>query len=327
VKRRDFVVLFGGAALGWPIATFAQSAGLRHVGILMPFPKGDAQFEPLVTVFRKELHRLGWMDGRNVQVDERWTADNMDRVRVEAASLVAAKPAAIVAIGGRVIPILMQLTSSIPIVIPGASDPVGNGYVKSLARPGGNVTGVESFEFSVIGKALEILKDIAPSTSRVAMFYNPDNPNSLAHQHLFTDAARQLKLEPLLARVHTLADFAEALARLAAAPTSAALFPNDVTTEKLRQEVVGLVAKFRLPAIYQDPAFVRIGGLAAYGADRSEAFRVAAGYVNRILRGEKPGDLPFQKSTYRLAVNNRAAKAMGLRFSTMLLARADEVVE
>lgn len=327
MRRREFVVRFGSAALGWPLVAFAQSAGLRRIGILMPFPKGDVEFEVLIALFRKELHRLGWIEGNNVRFDERWTADNMDNVRNEAASLVASKPAAIVAVGGRVIPVLMQLTNSIPIVIPGASDPVGNDYVKSLARPGGNVTGVESFEFSVIGKALEILKDIAPSTSRVAMFYNPDNPNTVTYQQLFTDAARQLKIEPILARVHTLADFEEALARLSAAPSGGALFPNDLTTLKLRHDVVGLVAKLRLPAIYQDAAFVKIGGLAAYGADRNQAFRVAAGYVDRILRGEKPGDLPFQRPTYRLAVNTTAAKAIGLRFSTTLLARADEVIE
>jgi putative ABC transport system substrate-binding protein len=251
----------------------------------------------------------------------------MDRVRNEAASLVASKPAAIIAFGGRVIPVLMQLTTSIPIVIPGASDPVGNGYVKSLARPGGNVTGVESFEFSIIGKALEILKDIAPGTSRVAIVYNPSNPNTVIYQRLFKDAARRLKIEAILAPVHTLADLDQALARLSAAPNGAALFPTDLTTQKLRHDVANLVAKRRLPAIYQDLAFVKIGGLAAYGADRDHAFRLAAGYVNRILRGERPGDLPFQRPTYRLVVNITAAKAMDLRFSTMLLARADEVIE
>lgn len=327
MKRRDFVVRCGGAAVGWPIAGLAQSAGLRRIGILMPFPEGDVEFQSLIALFRKELHRLGWIEGQSIQVDERWTADNMDRVRNDAASLVASKPAAIVAIGGRVIPVLMQLTKSIPIVIPGASDPIGNGYVKSLARPSGNVTGVESFEFAIIGKALEILKDVAPGTSRVAMFYNPDNPNTAAYQQLFTDAAHQLKVEPILARVHALADFEQALARLSAAPNGAALFPNDLTTQKLNRDVVGLVAKLRLPAIYQDPAFVKIGGLASYGADRNEAFRVAAAYVDKILRGERPGDLPFQRPTYRLAVNTTAAKAIGLRFSTALLARADEVIE
>lgn len=327
MRRREFVVGFGSAALGWPVAAFAQSAGLRRIGILMPFPKGDAQFEPLIAVFRKELHRLGWIEASNVQFDERWTADDMDRVRNEAATLVASQPAAIIALGGRVIPVLMQLTKSIPIVIPGASDPVGNGYVKSLARPDGNVTGVESFEFSIIGKALEILKDIAPSTSRVAILYNPDNPNTVRYQRLFTDAARQLKIEAILAPVHTLADFDQALAALSAAPNGAALFPIDLTTQKLRNDVIGLVAKRRLPAIYQDLAFVKIGGLAAYGADRNDAFRLAAGYVDKILRGEKPSDLPFQRPTYRLVLNVTAARAMGLRFSTVLLARADEVIE
>lgn len=327
MKRREFLVLSGSAALAWPIAAFAQSAGSRRIGILMPFPKGDVEFEPLIAVFRKELHRLGWIEGGNVQLDERWTADNMDRVRNEAASLVASNPAAVIAVGGRVIPVLMELTNSIPIVIPGASDPVGNGYVKSLARPGGNVTGAETFEFSIIGKALEILKDIAPGTSRVAIVYSPDNPNTVTYQRLFTDAARQLKIEAILAPVHTLADLDRAMARLSAAPNGAALFPPDLTTLKLRSDVIDLVAKRRLPAIYQDVAFAKIGGLAAYGADREHAFRLAAGYVDRILRGENPGDLPFQRPTYRLVVNMTAAKAIGLRFSTALLARADEVVE
>ncbi len=181
MKRRDFITLLGGAA-AWPLAARAQQADrMRRVGILMPFPKGDTEQGTRVRAFRQELGKLGWTDGANVQFDERWTADDMDRVRAEAASLVASNPDAIVATGGRVIPVFMQLTRSIPIVIPGAGDPLGVGWVTSLAHPGGNITGFTLFEVSILGKTLALLKQIAPAVARVAFFYNPDNPSTVVY--------------------------------------------------------------------------------------------------------------------------------------------------
>jgi putative ABC transport system substrate-binding protein len=328
MKRRDFITLLGGAA-AWPLAARAQQADrMRRVGILMPFPKGDTEQGTRVRAFRQELGKLGWTDGANVQFDERWTADDMDRVRAEAASLVASNPDAIVATGGRVIPVFMQLTRSIPIVIPGAGDPLGVGWVTSLAHPGGNITGFTLFEVSILGKTLALLKQIAPAVARVAFFYNPDNPSTVVYRRTFEDAAGPLAVEPIAVPVHGFADIDRGLASLADRPDAGVLVPPDITVVALREEVVALLARRRLPAIYSDPAFVSAGGLASYGPDRVDAYRRAAGYVDRILRGEKPGDLPFQQPTkYQLIVNLKAAKALGFELSPTLLALADEVIE
>jgi ABC-type uncharacterized transport system substrate-binding protein len=202
-----------------------------------------------------------------MQFDERWTADHMDRVWADAAGLVASNPDAVLATGGRVIPVLMQLSRSVPIVIPGSSDPLGVGWVTSLARPGGNITGFTLFEISVVGKSLSILKQIAPAIVRVALIYNPDNPNSVFYRHTFEAAAGPLAIEPIAVPIHGLADIDRAVASLADQQNTAVLFPPDVTTVALRDEIVGLIARRRLPAIYSDPGFMRAGGLASYGPE------------------------------------------------------------
>jgi len=207
MKRRAFITLLGGATVAWPLWAHAQQQqGMRRVGILMPYPKSDSEYESRVRAFRRELAKLGWAEGGNVQFDERWTADNMDRVRAEAASLMASNPDVVIAIGGRVIPILMQLSRSIPIVIPGASDPVGIGWVNSLARPGGNITGFTFLELSMFGKMLEILKRIVPATVRVAFIYNSDNPSTVYFQRAFETAIGPLAIEPVVVPIHGLAD-------------------------------------------------------------------------------------------------------------------------
>jgi putative ABC transport system substrate-binding protein len=252
----------------------------------------------------------------------------MDRVRAEAASLMASNPDAVIAIGGRVIPILMQLSRSTPIVVAGASDPVGVGWVESLARPGGNVTGFTFLELSMFGKMLETLKQIAPAVVRVAFIYNPDNPNTVYFRRAFETAIGPLAIEPVIVPIHELAEIERTLAGLADRGNAAVFFPPDVTLQALRAEVVALVARHRLPAIYSDSAFPKIGGLAFYGADRVDLFRRTAGYVDRILRGEKPGDLPFQQPTkYQLILNLKTAKALGIELSPTVLALADEVIE
>jgi putative ABC transport system substrate-binding protein len=329
MRRRQFITLFGASAATWPLAARAQQPqGMRRVGILMPFPKTDVEYEIRVRAFRQELAKLGWTEGGNVQFDERWTTDNMDRVRAEATSLMASNPDAVIATGGRVIPILMQLSRSIPIVVASASDPVGVGWVKSLARPGGNVTGFTFLELSMFGKMLETLKQIAPAAVRVAFMYNPDNPNTVYFRRAFETAIGPLAIEPVLLPIHGLADIERTLADLADRSDTAVFFPPDITLQALRGEVVGLVARHRLPAIYSDPAFPKIGGLAFYGADRLDLFRRTAGYVDRILRGEKPGDLPFQQPTkYQLILNLKTAKALGIELSPTVLALADEVIE
>jgi putative tryptophan/tyrosine transport system substrate-binding protein len=332
MRRREFILTLAGAAapsLLWPrAARVQQPQGMRRVGILMPFSKTDSEYEMRVRAFQQELAKLGWTEGGNVQFDERWTTDNMDRVRAEATSLMASNPDAVIATGGRVIPILMQLSRSVPIVGASASDPVGVGWVESLARPGGNVTGFTFLELSMFGKMLEMLKQIAPTTVRVAFIYNPDNPNTIYFRRSFETAIGPLAIEPIIVPIHGLADIERTLADLADRGNAAVFFPPDITLQALRVEVVALVARDRLPAIYSDPAFPKIGGLAFYGADRLDLFRRTAGYVDRILRGEKPGDLPFQQPTkYQLILNLKTAKALGIELSPTVLALADEVIE
>jgi putative ABC transport system substrate-binding protein len=330
LRRREFITLLGCAAIAWPLAARAQQpAGrLRRIGILMPFAEGDAEFGARVRVLRQELARLGWIEGSNLQFDERWTTDNMDRVRANAASLLASNPDVVVATGGRVIPVLLQISRLVPIVVPTAFDPVGIGWIESLARPGGNVTGFTTLELSIFGKMLEILKQIAPATTRVGLIYNPDNPNSVVFRRTVESFAGPLSVEPVDLPIHGLADIERAVARLADRPDAGILFLPDITVIALRAEVITLVGRYRLPAMYSEPFFVKSGGLAYYGADRNDLFRRAAGYVDRILRGEKPGELPFQQPTkYQLIINLRAARALGLEFPATLLVLADEVIE
>jgi ABC-type uncharacterized transport system substrate-binding protein len=329
MRRRDFLGVLGGAAAAWPrLARAQQAVRLRRIGILMPFPPSDSEWQSRVGTLRQELQRLGWTRGGNIEFDERWTTDNMDLVRTNAANLVELKPDAIVAVGGRVIPVLMQLTRSIPIILPGAVDAVGEGFIKSLAQPGGNVTGFAVMEFSIFGKFLETLKQIAPETSRVAIIYNPDNPSTVQFRHLFESFAVPLSIQPIIAPIHTIADIERAIEALAEQPNGGVFFPPDFTTLALRDQVTAIVARLRLPAIYSDRLFVTSGGLISYDADRTEIWRRTASYIDRVLRGEKPGDLPFQQPTkYQLTINLKAAKALGLTVPQTLLAIADEVIE
>ncbi|HMA74096.1 MAG TPA: ABC transporter substrate-binding protein [Xanthobacteraceae bacterium] len=329
IGRRELLAALGGAAAAWPVAARTQQPErMRRIGIVMPFAKGDSEGEARIRAFKQELAKLGWTDGGNIQFDERWLTDDMDLVRSHAASLVASNPDIIVASGGRIVPVFMRLTRSIPMVLPGASDPVGVGWAQSLARPGGNVTGFTAFELSMLGKSLEILKQIAPAVVRVALVYNPDNPNSVFYRRISEAASAPLAIETVDHPIHGLADIDRVVASLADRGNSGIFFLPDLTTNALRDDVVALVTRRRVPAIYSDTFFVKLGGLAFYGPDRMEGFRRSAGYVDRILRGEKPGDLPFQQPTkYELMINRTAAKAVGLELSPALLALADEVIE
>src|SRR5262245_51941124 len=328
MKRRDFISLLGGAA-GWPLAARAQQAErMRRVGILMPYPPTDLEFQERVRAFRDELARLGWTRDRNIQFDERWTTDNMDLVRANAVNLLELKPDAVIGTGGRVIPVLMQLTRSVPIILPGVSDPVATGVAQSLARPGGNVTGFTSFEHSIFGKWLEMLKQIAPATARVATIFNPDNPNTALYRRLFEADARTLAVQAIIAPIHGIDDIDRVLETLSQQPNGAVLFAPDLTTNQLRDQLIPIVARHRLPAIYADSVMVKSGGLISYAADRTEIFRRTASYVDRVLRGEKPGDLPFQQPTkYELTINLKTARALGVEIPPMLLASADDVIE
>src|SRR5215813_9532961 len=329
MNRRDFISLLGGAA-AWPLAARAQQAErVRRIAILMPFLPTNAEAQARVRAFREELRKRGWAAEVNAQFDERWTGDNMDLIRAAAANLVELKPDVIVAQGARVVPILMELTRSIPIVTPSGTDPVERGYAESLARPGRNVTGFATIgELSVISKMLQTLKDIAPNVAHVSMIYNPDNPAGAFFARSFESAAAPLGIEPTIGQIHGLADIESVVATAAAKPNGGIFVPPDVTIATFIEQTVAAVARHRLPTIYFERVFVTNGGLVYYGADRVELFRGAALYVDRILRGERAGDLPYQQPTrYELVINLNTAKALGLTVPQSLLASADEVIE
>ena len=330
MKRREFITLLGGATVApWPMAARGQqAANVRRVALLMPYPPTDAVFQDRVRVLRDELARLGWTRGRNIQFDERWTGDNMDLIRSHAANIVELKPDVIVASGGRVVPIVLELTRTIPIINPNAGDPIGNERVETIARPGGNFTGFSFWELSVLGKILETLKQIAPSTLRAALIFNPDNPGTARVVASFKAFAGPLVIEPLILPIHRLADIERAFEHYVGAKDVGLVFPPDLTINALRVPVTALVARHGLPAIYSERDLVQSGGLMSYDTDRLELYRRSASYVDRILRGEKPGDLPFQQPTkYQLTINLKTAKALGLTVPNTLLSTADEVIE
>jgi putative tryptophan/tyrosine transport system substrate-binding protein len=328
VRRRAFISLLCGAAAAWPLAVRAQQLHrTRLVGILMPFSESNERQQTLFRAFRQELTKLGWSEGSDVQFDVRWTTDNMDLVRAAASDLVKLKPDVIVSVGDRVIPVLTRLTRSIPIVAI-ASDFLGSGFVESLAHPGGNVTGFSIIEFSVIGKMVETLKRMAPGTSRVGMIYNPDNPVGAIYLNSFKAVAAQLGVQPIDLPVHGPAEIERAIESLAKQPNGGFITPPDLTVGALATEITTLAARHSVPAIYNSPLFVRRGGLASYGPDFVDVYRRQASYVDRVLRGEKPDDLPIQQPTnYQLVINLSTAKALGLTIPPGVLALADEVIE
>ena len=281
-----------------------------------------------VRAFREELRKRGWVSGVNIQFDERWTVDNMELIRSAAENLVELNPDAILAVGGRVIPILMNLTRSIPIVYPGGSAPVERGYVKSLAHPSSNVTGFAVMETSVIGKQLQTLKEIAPHLVRISTIYNPDNPAGASMARVFEDEARSLGVETAIVHIHGLSDIERAVADAAKDAGGGIYVPLDVTIDGLVEQTVATMARHGLPAIYPERFYVTCGGLVSYGTNRADLYRGAATYVDRILRGEKVGDLPYQQPTkYELVINRKSANALGLTVPPAILVAADEVIE
>jgi putative tryptophan/tyrosine transport system substrate-binding protein len=326
--RREFITVLGGAA-AWPLAVRAQQlVSMRRIGILMAYRPSDSEMQTRVLALQQELQRLGWTKGVNIQFDVRWTTDDMELVRAHAANLVELNPDVIVTSGGRVVPVFIQLTRSIPIIIPGAGDPVQNGWAQSLARPGGNISGFTFYEVSVLGKMLEILKQIAPGTARVALIYNPNNTINAQALRLSEGFAKSLGIDPVLAPFQTIAELERALEPIAKGGNGAIFSIPDLTVVQMRAQITEIAARFRLPAIYSDRILMTSGGLASYDADRIDSFRGAASYIDRVLRGEKVGDLPFQQPTkYRLMINLKTAKTLGLEVPPALLARADEVIE
>jgi putative ABC transport system substrate-binding protein len=255
-------------------------------------------------------------------------SDNMDLIRSAAVNLIELNPDVILAVGARVIPILMELTRSIPIVAPSGADPIARGYAESLAHPGGNVTGFATMELSIVGKMLQTLKEIAPDLAHVSLIYNPDNPAGAHFARSFESAAGPLGVEPIIAHIHGLEDIERGVAAAAAQPNSGIFVPLDITMNAWMEQTIAAIARHRLPTIYSERVFVTSGGLVSYGTNRIEMYRRAASYVDRILRGEKASELPYQQPTkYELVINLKTAKALGLTIPASLLFTADEVIE
>jgi putative ABC transport system substrate-binding protein len=327
MRRREFIAGLGGAA-AWPVvARTQQPRRVRLIGVMAPYPEDDTLAKARVRAFRQELTKHGWSEGSDVKFDERWTTDDMDRVRAAAASLVELQPDVIASSGDRVVSVLRQLTRSIPIVAVG-SDLAGSGFAGSLARPGGNVTGFSVIEFSIVGKMVETLRKIAPTVSRVGMIYNSDNPVGAVYLRWFNSIAEKLAVQPIDFPVHGVPDIERAIESLAKQPNGGVLVPPDVTMSILRAEITALTARHRVPAIYPNSSYPMVGGLVSYGPDIVEIFRRQAAYVDRILRGEKTSDLPIQQPTsYELVINVKTAKALELNIPEALLATADSLIE
>jgi len=328
MKRREVITLLGGAA-AWPLMARAQQAErIRRIGILLPAASDDAEFQARVGAFLQELQQLGWSIGRNVRIDARWATTNAGDIRRHAAELVASAPEVILAHGSSTVGPLLQATRTVPIVFSVLADPVGAGFVDSLARPGGNVTGFMSYEYSLSGKWLELLKQIAPGVMRAAVVRDPTLSTGLGQFAAIQAVAPSLGLDITPVTVRDATEIERAITTFARSPNSGLVLTSSAVVARHRDLIITLAAQHKLPAVYYERFLVAAGGLISYGPDFLDQYRLAAGYVARILRGEKPADLPVQAPTkFKLAINLKAAKALGLTVPPTLLARADEVIE
>jgi ABC-type uncharacterized transport system substrate-binding protein len=324
--RREFITLLCGAA-AWPVAARGQQPD-RRIGVLMNNAADDPEAQARMTAFVQGLGQLGWIDGRNVKIDSRWPAGDNERVRRYAAELVALAPNVIVASSSQAVAPLIETTRTVPIVFTLIPDPVGAGFVNSLARPGGNVTGFLLFEYGMSGKWLELLKQIAPQTTRVGLIRDPTVATAAGYFGVIQTAASSLGVEVSPINIRDAGEIERAVAAFAHKPNGGLIVPGGPLMVAHRDLMVALAARHRLPAVYTVRFFVTGGGLISYGPDRVDQWRRAASYVDRILRGEKPADLPVQAPTkYELVINLKTAKALGLIVPDTLLARADEVIE
>jgi putative ABC transport system substrate-binding protein len=329
IGRRELLAALGGAAVAWPLATRAQDRErMRRIGVLSPATETDPTDRRLLEVFRQALQKLGWIDGRTVLIDTRWTAGDPDRARKYAAELVALTPDVILAGGGSVVGLLLQQVRSVPVVFTLTPDPVGAGFVESLARPGGNATGFTLFEYGIGGKWLELLKEITPGVTRAAVVRDPALPQGTGLFGAIQSAASSFGVELTPVNVRDASEIERAIAAFARSPHGGLIVTASILAVLHRDLLVTLAAQQKLPAVYFHRLFVAAGGLISYGPDLSEQYVRAAGYVDRILKGEKPADLPVQAPTkYELVINLKTAKALGLTVPPTLLARADEVIE
>jgi putative ABC transport system substrate-binding protein len=330
VKRRNLLSLLVGAA-AWPIAARAQQREqMRRIGVLMLGNENDPLATDWFSRFTRGLAELGWTNGRNLRLDVRWASDTADRMRMLAKELADLQPDVILARGTPATAALQRETRTIPIVFVLVSDPVGSGFVADLPRPGGNITGFSDLEASMAGKWIELLTQIAPGVKRAAFMFNPDTAPYVESVFLvpFEAAARSLKVEAMAARVHSDAEIETVIGSLGHEPGGGLVGAPDAFVSDHRELIISLTARNNVPAVYRDPAFGKDGGLLSYGPDIGNDFRRAALYIDRILRGIKPADLPVQLPVkFEMVINTKTAKALGLTVPPQLLARADEVIE
>jgi len=328
MKRREFVALVGGAA-AWPLAAGSQQPDqMRRIGVLMNVAAADPEGQAQVAAFLQALQQLGWSEGRNVLIDIRWGENDVERDRRYAAELLAFAPDVILASGTLSVAALRRVTRTSPIVFVGVSDPVGAGLVDTLARPGGNVTGFMIFEYSSSGKWLELLKEIAPRLMRVAVLRDSANPAGIAQFGAIQAVAQSLGVELRPVDIRDAGEIERSIGSFARAANGGLIVTPGASVSAHHDLIVMLAARYKLPAVYSSRPMVIGGGLICYGPDIADQFRQAAGYVDRILKGEKPADLPVQAPTkYELVINLKTARALGLEVPDSLLARADEVIE
>ena len=329
MKRRDFITLLGGATV-WPLAAHAQQRErMRRIGVLVSAVEGDPIGLEYVTAFAQGLAELGWTVGRNVRIEYRWGAGDLDRFRRYAAELVALSPDVVLASAGSIVGALQHASRTVPIVFVTTIDPVGGCWVESLPRPGTNATGFASFEFSMSGKWLELLKEIAPSVKRVAVIRDPSVPAGSGGLAAIQTVAPSLGVELTPVGVRDAGEIEHAIAAFARGSNGGLILVGPTSSVRRHRDlIVALAARHRLPAVYANRLFVIGGGLISYAPDSIDQYRRAASYVDRILKGEKPADLPVQAPTkYELVINLKTAKTLGLEVPTTVLARADEVIE
>jgi putative tryptophan/tyrosine transport system substrate-binding protein len=328
MQRRGFIAFLGGATIAWPLAARAQqSEPMRRIGILVSSAEDD-EGKPRIAAFQDALQPFGWIAGRNVQIDIRWGGGDAQTIRKYAAELVALAPDIILANGSATVGPLLQATRSVPIVFAYVPDPVGAGFVDSLSRPGGNATGFTPFEYSTSGKWLELLKEIAPSVTRVAVIRDAAISTGLGQFVAIQAAAPSLGVEVSAVNVREPNEIERAVTAFAQTSNGGLIVTGSALAVIHRHLIVTLAARYKLPAVYFERFFVTSGGLISYGPGMLEQYRAAASYVDRILKGEKPADLPVQVSTkYDLVINLKTAKALGITVPPSLLARADEVIE
>ena len=329
MRRREFITLFGGAALAWPFAAHGQQGErVRRIGVLNPASADDPVWEARIGAFQQELALLGWSIGRNVRIDIRWATTNAAEIRKQTAELVALAPDVILTAGNSTLPSLLQATPTVPVVFAVSTDPVGAGWVNSLARPGGNITGFMVFEFGMGGKFLELLKEIAPGVTRVAVLRDTTLASGAAQFGVIQAAALSLRMDVSPVNMPNASEIEQSVKTFARAPNGGLILTASAAAIRHRDLIISLAARHKLPAVYWERFFVAAGGLVSFGPDLIDNYRHAAGYVDRILKGAKPADLPVQAPTkYETVVNLKTAKALGLTVPPTLLARADEVIE